>query len=92
MQVSKYSKAQVEEVSVKIDQLSNSMKRVNFKDNSNDRNTDKGFRELERKKPIIIRETQTVKKYRNNSLYYNVRYLHSKKQYYNRDFYTQNVH
>ncbi|KAL4141393.1 hypothetical protein QTP88_004040 [Uroleucon formosanum] len=53
MQVGKYSKDRVEELSAKIDQLTNSIKKVNFK-NRNDRYYDKSVREMTVTTEILI--------------------------------------
>jgi len=78
MQIGKYSRDRVEELSTKIDQLSNSMKKVNFRDNSNsrensnDRNTYRGFRDNSRNKEERSRNYErNSNRYRNNSPYPN---------------------
>jgi len=72
-QVGKYSMDQVEELSAKIDQLSNSVKKVNFKNNSTyrensyDRNSNRSFRHNSRNREV----REDHHKYRNNSPYPN---------------------
>ncbi|KAE9533885.1 hypothetical protein AGLY_008964 [Aphis glycines] len=94
MQVGKYSVDRGEELSTKINQLSNSTKKVKFKnnpnyrENSNDRNTYRSFRHNSR-----IREVRKDHyKYRNNSPYpnrSNYRYRELSVEYSNR-YYKNN--
>ncbi|KAF0689744.1 serine/threonine-protein kinase fray2-like, partial [Aphis craccivora] len=99
MQVGKYSRDRVEELSAKIDQLSNSIKKVNFKDNpynrenSNDRNTYRGFRDNSQNREERSRNYEkNSNRYRNNSPYPNKSNYENRERSTDRNYEKPNKH